>query len=76
VKRERGIRQRRFWEHQIRDDEDPQRHVDCIHFNPVRHGLVQRAVDWPHSSFHRYVERGWLPADWGLSAEVSGRFGE
>jgi putative transposase len=68
--------QRRYWEHQIRNDDDYARHVDYIHFNPVRHKLVQRAVDWPHSSFHRFVREGRLPADWGVSAEISGAFGE
>ena len=57
--------QRRFWEHTIRDDRDFERHVDYIHFNPVKHGLVGRVRDWPHSSFHQYVRRGLLPADWG-----------
>ena len=61
---ERGIWQRRFWEHQIRDDVDYQRHVDYIHWNPVRHGLVKRVRDWPHSSFHAYVRRSVIPLDW------------
>jgi hypothetical protein len=65
LKREKGIWQRRYWEHAIRDDADLSRHVDYIHFNPVKHGLVARVCDWPHSSFHRYVARGLLPADWG-----------
>lgn len=65
AKREKGIWQRRFWEHQIRDERDLQRHVDYIHYNPVKHGLVERVVDWPCSSFHRHVKAGWLPADWG-----------
>jgi putative transposase len=63
-KREKGVWQRRFWEHQIRDEIDLQRHVDYIHYNPVKHGLVQRVSDWPHSSFHRYVRSGDLPRDW------------
>jgi putative transposase len=53
--------QRRYWEHTIRDDDDFARHVDCIHINPVKHGLVARVVDWPHSSFHPYVRNGYLP---------------
>ena len=53
AKRERGIWQRRFWEHQIRDGADFERHVDYIHFNPVKHRCVSRVVDWPFSSFHR-----------------------
>jgi putative transposase len=56
AKREKGIWQRRYWEHAIRDDADLERHVDYIHFNPVKHGYVTRVSDWPHSSFHRYVE--------------------
>ncbi len=64
-KREKGIWQRRFWEHEIRDDSDLQDHVDYIHFNPVKHGLVRAVSDWPHSSFHRYVKTGSLPIDWG-----------
>jgi putative transposase len=76
-KREKGIWQRRYWEHAIRDDADFGRHVDYIHFNPVKHGLVKRVSDWPHSSFHRYVERGLLVADWGGDMrEISGSFGE
>ncbi len=65
AKREKGIWQRRYWEHTIRDDADLARHVDYIHFNPVKHGLVSRVCDWPHSSFHQFVSRGVLPADWG-----------
>jgi putative transposase len=69
--------QRRFWEHTIRDERDFERHVDYIHFNPVRHGLVQRVRDWPHSSFHRYVRQGLLPKDWGgTNSDVVGRYGE
>ena len=61
---EHALWQRRFWEHTIRDDGDFERHVDYIHFNPVKHGLVARVRDWPFSSFHRYVRRGLLPEDW------------
>nr|ALV86413.1 hypothetical protein [uncultured bacterium 16] len=57
--------QSRFWEHTIRDDEDFARHVDYIHYNPVKHGLSARVCDWPHSSFHRYVRYGLLEEDWG-----------
>jgi putative transposase len=76
-RRERRIWQRRYWEHAIRDDADLERHVDYIHFNPVKHGHVLRVCDWPFSSFHRYVARGMLPLDWGGSAaNVPGAFGE
>jgi putative transposase len=67
-KSERGIWQRRYWEHLIRDDVDFSRHVDYIHINPVKHGLVSRVADWPHSSFHRYVREGMLPVDWAGDA--------
>lgn len=61
---ERGLWQRRYWEHAIRDDLDLQRHVDYIHFNPVKHGWAARAMDWPHSSFRYYVSRGIYAAEW------------
>ncbi len=77
AKRERGLWQRRYWEHAIRDDADLERHVDYVHFNPVKHGYVSQVRDWPFSSFHRYVERGILPADWGGEMwALSGEFGE
>lgn len=64
AKGERGIWQRRYWEHLIRDERDYAHHVDYCHYNPVKHGYVQRAADWPHSTFHREVERGTYPFDW------------
>jgi putative transposase len=73
---ERSLWQRRFWEHQIRDDRDFANHVNYIHFNPVKHGLAQRAADWPHSSFHRAVRQGVVPLDWGIAAAPGGSFGE
>ena len=69
-KRERGIWQRRFWEHTIRDEDDYARHVDYIHYNPVKHGYVKSPIDWPHSSIHRFVEQGILPASWSASREI------
>jgi putative transposase len=69
AKRERGMWQRRYWEHQIRDEDDLARHVDYIHHNPVKHGLVRRPVDWPHSTLHGYIERGMLMQEWGMSAD-------
>jgi putative transposase len=74
---EYALWQRRFWEHTVRDETDFARHVDYIHYNPVKHGLVSRVTDWPHSSFHRYVRSGLLPQDWGGTAVVAdGAFGE
>jgi putative transposase len=61
--------QRRFWEHTIRDEIDFERHVDYVHFNPVKHRLVSRVSEWPYSSFHAYVRRGLLPADWAGDAD-------
>jgi putative transposase len=74
---ERGIWQRRYWEHLIRDEQDYQRHFDYIHFNPLKHRHVQRVVDWPYSSFHRAVAMGLYPRNWcgGTMAEEDG-FGE
>ena len=62
---ERGLWQRRFWEHLIRDQADFKRHVDHVHWNPVRHGWVRRVSDWLHSSFHVFRRRGIYPEDWG-----------
>jgi len=68
--REASIWQRRLQEYQIRDDRDFERHVDYIHFNPVRHGHVANAADWPYSTFHRYVKNGVYPADWNATRQV------
>ena len=76
-KGERGIWQRRYWEHTLRDEKDFARHVDYIHFNPVKHGHVTRVVDWPYSSFHRFVRGGIYPADWAGDVKGTGSsFGE
>ena len=64
ARRESGLWQRRYWEHLIRDEHDLQRHVDYIHFNPVKHGYAKQASDWPHSSIHAWIARGDLPDDW------------
>jgi putative transposase len=69
-KREQAIWQRRFWEHQIRDERDFARHVDYIHYNPVSHGLVKAPKDWEYSSFHRYVRDGCYPIDWGADGDI------
>ncbi len=67
---EKLVWQRRFWEHLIRDEEDWRRHVDYIHFNPVKHGLVHAPEDWPYSSFPRAVENGWYRTGWGRTEPV------
>jgi putative transposase len=78
ARRERGIWQRRYWEHTIRDEGDFAAHADYIHFNPVKHGLVAHPADWPHSSFHHYIARGHYPASWAGSdcePEETGEWG-
>jgi putative transposase len=76
-KSERGVWQRRYWEHTLRDEEDFARHADYIHFNPVKHGHVKRVKDWPYSSFHRLVRLGLYPDDWaGDQADSDSGFGE
>ena len=67
--------QKRFWEHTIRDDRDFEAHVNYVHINPVKHGYVTRAIDWPHSTIHRYVKNDLLPANWAC-ASPEGAFGE
>jgi putative transposase len=71
-KGERGIWQRRYWEHTIKDDSDFGNHVDYIHINPVKHGYVTHATEWPYSSIHKYIKAGKLPNNWAgdKSAEL------
>ena len=77
AKGERGVWQRRYWEHTLRDEDDFARHIDYTHFNPVKHGYVSRVRDWPHSSFHRLVRLGVIPWDWGGDVrDIGGKFGE
>jgi len=74
---EYALWQRRFWEHTIRNETDFERHVDYVHFNPVKHRLVSRVCDWRYSSFHLYARRGLLPADWaGAVDDTIMHFGE
>jgi putative transposase len=73
---ERGVWQRRFWEHLVRDEADFTRHVEYCYINPVKHRLVTRVRDWRYSSFHRDVQAGLFPDDWGGDSEATGDFGE
>lgn len=77
-RRETNVWQRRFWEHAIRNDDDFQKHFDYIHYNPVKHGLVDRVIEWPYSTFHLYVKQGYYPDDWGagISFRQEDNFGE
>ena len=68
---ERGLWQRRFWEHLIRDETDYRQHIDYIHWNPVKHGWVRLVKDWPYSSFHNYVNQGLYPENWGDQINLS-----
>lgn len=67
---ERGIWQRRYWEHLIRDEADFRAHMDYVHINPLKHGLVNRVADWPYSTFHRLVEQGVYPQNWAGGDEA------
>ena len=69
-KAEQAVWQHRFWEHQIRDDGDFIRHVEYIHYNPVKHGLVNAPEAWPLSSFRRYVKQGIYQSDWGSEGRI------
>ena len=64
---ERGIWQRRFWELTHLEAGDLEAHLDYVHYNPVKHGYVQRTWDWPYSSFHRFVELGQYGQNWGIT---------
>lgn len=63
--RESTLWQRRYWEHQIRDEADYSRHMDYIHYNPVKHQYCKQVAEWPYSTFHRYVQQGVYPLNWG-----------
>jgi putative transposase len=66
---ERGVWQRRYWEHLIKNEADYQAHMDYVHINPVKHGLVRDVKDWQYSTFHRWVKLGIYPVDWGGGGE-------
>jgi len=76
LRMQRGIWQRRFWEHAIRDEGDYARHMDYVHFNPVKHGYVSVVAHWPHSTFHRWVKAGAYPRDWGGEGALDVAAGE
>ena len=77
IGRDARVWQPRFWEHLIRDESDWRCQMDYLHFNPVKHGLVDQVRDWPFSSFHRLVRQGLYDADWGLAGDkVDSGFGE
>jgi putative transposase len=69
----RGIWQRRFWEHQVRDEDEMEALCDYIHYNPVKHGYVTSPADWPYSTFRRFVEAGIYLEGWGATEPDSVR---
>jgi putative transposase len=71
ARRERGVWQRRFWEHVVRDEDELERLCDYIHFNPVKHGHASSPSEWPWSTFGRFVAAGDYPPDWGRSCPPS-----
>jgi putative transposase len=70
-----AIWQRRFWEHTCRDEDDLKRCVDYLHWNPVKHGLVDSVADYPWSSFHRFVREGEYEPGWGRDVAFPGVIG-
>lgn len=70
-KKEGAVWQRRFWEHTIRDNLDFTRHVEYIHYNPVKHNLANSAGEWPYSSFHQHVRKGLYDSDWGAAENMA-----
>ena len=69
-KREKGIFQRRYWEHTIKDEEELNNQINYIHYNPVKHGLVKNVKDWKYSSFHKFVEQGMYEYNWGSLKDI------
>ena len=69
-KKEKGVWQRRYWEHTIRDENDLYLHLDYIHYNPVNHGLVKNVKDWQYSSFLKFVKQQWYDSNWGSFDDI------
>jgi REP-associated tyrosine transposase len=72
------IWQRRFWDHIIRNQTDLNKHIDYIHYNPVKHGYVNSPFEWEYSSIHVYRDKGYYQSDWGMKEDlnIGGEFGE
>ena len=69
-KREKGIFQRRYWEHTIRDENELNNHINYIHYNPVKHGYAKSVNDWEYSSFHKFVKKGLYDINWGSNTDI------
>lgn len=70
-KRKKGVWQRRFFEHTIRDEQDLYNHLDYIHYNPVKHGVAKNIKDWDYSSFQKFVKQNWYELNWGSSIDTA-----
>jgi putative transposase len=70
--------QNRYWDHIIRDESDLNRHIDYIHYNPIKHGLAKDPFLYPHSSLKEYADTGYYSRDWGVKEadQFEGEFGE
>ncbi len=66
--------ERRFWEHTIRDEKDYCQHIDYIHYNPVKHGWVNKVIDWPYSSLHLFIKRNIYTKEWGTKNDLNYNF--
>ena len=69
-KRKKGILQRRYWEHTIRDENELNNHINYIHYNPVKHGYAKSVNDWEYSSFHKFVKKGLYDINWGSNTDI------
>ena len=69
-KGEKGVFQRRYFEHTICSQEELNNHINYIHYNPVKHGYVKNVKDWKYSSFHKFVEDKFYDNNWGSSADI------
>ena len=65
-----NVWQNRYWEHTIRDEDDLKTHLDYIHYNPIKHGLVKNVKDWQYSSFHKFVTKGLYDHNWGSCKDI------
>jgi len=69
-KGEKGIFQRRYFEHTICSQDELNNHINYIHYNPVKHEYVQYVKDWEYSSFHKFVENNLYDINWGSSTDI------
>ena len=69
-KKEKGVWQRRYWEYTIRDEDDLYKHLDYIHWNPVKHGYIENVRDWKYSSFHKFVNQKLYDINWGSTNDT------